>query len=162
MAEENATSQPIEQPKPAAEPAPQVSRTAPPLPEGQLFVWGTGRRKKAIARVRLRPGGGEFTVNKKPIEQFFTEDKDRNAVLSPLTTVQMVKAWDVFANVSGGGFTGQAGAIALGLSRALVKAMPEIEGQLRDQGLLTRDARMKERKKYGQKGARKRFQFSKR
>jgi small subunit ribosomal protein S9 len=137
-------------------------RVAPPLPEGVLHIWGTGRRKKAIARVRVKPGTGTFTVNKKPYDQFFTEDKDRRAVLSPLTTVNMVKAWDVIADVRGGGFAGQAGALTLGLARALIKALPEVEIALRDQGLLTRDARMKERKKYGQKGARKRFQFSKR
>jgi len=140
----------------------QSARTAPPLPEGKHYVWGTGRRKKAIARIRIKPGTGTFTVNEKSYENFFTEDKDRRAVLSPLTFANMVKAWDVFANVKGGGFAGQAGAVTLGLARALVIAAPEVEGLLRDQGLLTRDARMKERKKYGQKGARKRFQFSKR
>ena len=149
---------------PAAEPAKTEAppRIAPPLPEGVKYVWGTGRRKKAIARVRIRPGTGLFTVNERLYENFFTEDKDRRAILSPLTTVNMVKAWDIFANVTGGGFAGQAGALTLGLARALSKAMPEIEQPLRDQGLMTRDARMKERKKYGQKGARKRFQFSKR
>ena len=158
--------QPPEAPKPeapAAEaPKEAPPRVAPPLPEGVKYVWGTGRRKKAIARVRIRPGTGVFTVNERPYEKFFTEDKDRRAILSPLTTVNMVKAWDIFANVNGGGFAGQAGALTLGLARALCKALPEIELALRDQGLMTRDARMKERKKYGQKGARKRFQFSKR
>lgn len=148
--------QPVEE-KPKAQ-----SRVAPPLPEGTKFVWGTGRRKKAIARVRIRPGTGVFTVNERPYEKFFNEEKDRQAVLMPLTTVSMMKAWDIFATVNGGGFAGQAGALTLGLARALARAMPEIEMPLRDQGLMTRDARMKERKKYGQKGARKRFQFSKR
>ena len=83
-------------------------------------------------------------------------------MLSPLMTVRMRKSWDIWVNVGGGGYTGQAGAVMLGLARALSKAMPELESALRDQGLMTRDARMSERKKYGQKGARKRFQFSKR
>ena len=154
-----------QQAAPAAEgaaPKVEVSRTAPPLPEGKLWVWAVGRRKKATARVRVRPGKGLFTVNERQVDEFFTNERDRNIVRQPLTTVSMLKSWDIFINVGGGGFTGQAGAICLGLSRALAKAMPDIEGALRDQGLMTRDARMKERKKYGQKGARKRFQFSKR
>ena len=143
--------------------APQAAtRVAPPLPEGVKYIWGTGRRKKAIARVRVRPGTGTFQVNERDSADFFKHETDRRTILCPLTTVNMIKGWDVFAKVNGGGFVGQAGAVSLGLSRALVKAMPEIEAALRDQGLLTRDARMKERKKYGQKGARKRFQFSKR
>jgi small subunit ribosomal protein S9 len=146
----------------AVTPKQETSRTAPPLPEGVKYIWGTGRRKKAIARVRICPGTGKFTVNERDYDKFFTEDKDRRSVLAPLTSINMVKAWDIFANVNGGGFAGQAGAVTLGLARAVIRAMPEIESALRGQGLLTRDARMKERKKYGQKGARKRFQFSKR
>ena len=96
------------------------------------------------------------------MDQYFTQDKDRDAVFSPLQSVKMLKSWDVWANVGGGGPTGQAGAVTLGLARALAKAMPELEAALRSHNLMTRDARMKERKKYGQKGARKRFQFSKR
>jgi small subunit ribosomal protein S9 len=160
MAEEQV--QPTPAPAPAPAPVEQISRVAPPLPEGQLFIWGIGRRKKATARVRIRPGDGKFIVNDREVDKFFTEDKDRSVVISPLVTAQMVKSWDVACNVNGGGFTGQAGAIALGLARALSKAVPDVEVALRNQGLLTRDARMKERKKYGQKGARKRFQFSKR
>jgi small subunit ribosomal protein S9 len=140
----------------------ETTLTAPALPEGKHYVWGTGRRKKAVARVRIRPGSGQITINDRPYENYFTEDKDRRAILSPLTAANMVKAWDVFVNVGGGGFAGQAGAVCLGLARAVALAMPEVEQALRDQGLMTRDARMKERKKYGQKGARKRFQFSKR
>ena len=143
----------------AAEPAPRV---APPLPEGAHFVWGIGRRKKATARVRIRPGTGTMLVNKRPGEEYFRGERDRSVVVFPLETAHMRKSYDVFVNVNGGGPTGQAGAIAMGLARALAKAMPEVEGALRDKGLMTRDARMKERKKYGQKGARKRFQFSKR
>ena len=139
-----------------------TARVAPPLPDGKKFIWGTGRRKKSIARVRVRPGSGKIAVNERELANFFPNENDRRSVLSPLTTINMVSGWDVFARVNGGGMTGQAGAISLGLARALIIAMPEIEGALRNQGLLTRDARMKERKKYGQKGARRRFQFSKR
>ena len=135
---------------------------APPLPEGTHYIWGTGRRKKAVARVRIRPGSGNILINKRPMEEFFVEEKDRQSVLAPLETAQMLSSWDIWANVKGGGFTGQAGAVMLGLARALAKAFPDTEPALRDKRLMTRDARMKERKKYGQKGARKRFQFSKR
>jgi small subunit ribosomal protein S9 len=138
------------------------SRTAPPLPEGTQFVWGTGRRKKAIARVRIRPGKGEFFVNKRSKNEYFTALEDQNLVESPLRVLGMTGSYDVWANVSGGGFTGQAGAVALGLARAIAEHMPDCEHDLRSKGLLTRDARMKERKKPGQPGARKHFQFSKR
>ena len=164
MAEEQPevqTQAPAAPPPPAAAPK-TAHRTAPPLPEGVLYIWGTGRRKKAVARVRIRPGSGKILINKREVDQFFTEIKDRNAVSAPLEAVSMVGSWDIWAKVNGGGRTGQAGAILLGLARALAKAMPELETALRDRGLLTRDARMKERKKYGQKGARKRFQYSKR
>jgi len=149
---------------PAAPPPPaeQPSRTAPPLPEGQSYIWATGRRKKAVARIRMRPGTGKFLVNRREVVDYFTEEKDRGAVISPLRTVSMINSWDIWVNVDGGGSTGQAGAVALGLARAICRAVPDVEVSLRDQGLLTRDARMKERKKYGQKGARKRFQYSKR
>ena len=126
------------------------------------YWWGTGRRKTAVARVRIRPGEGNILVNKQQMDAYFDHDKDRDLVMAPLQSVNMVKSWDIWATVKGGGFTGQAGAITLGLSRAIAKAVPELESTLRDHSLLTRDARMKERKKYGQKGARKRFQFSKR
>jgi small subunit ribosomal protein S9 len=126
------------------------------------YIWGLGRRKKAVARVRIRPGTGQILINTRKFDEYFTEDRDRNAVLSPLQTVHMVTSYDVWANVNGGGFAGQAGAVTLGIARALVKAAPDVEPALRDTTLLTRDSRMKERKKYGQKGARKRFQFSKR
>jgi small subunit ribosomal protein S9 len=138
---------------------------------------GTGRRKTAVARVRLVDGTGKITINGRELEDYFTEDKDRNAVLGPLQVTEMRNRLDVIAKVEGGGFTGQSGAICLGIARAL-KAMfgqipepPPTEGQeptdsmakrLRDSGFLTRDGRMKERKKYGRKAARKSFQFSKR
>ena len=126
------------------------------------FVWGTGRRKSAVARVRIRPGSGKITVNKRDVDNFFPNEQHRNAVRAPLTATDTLARWDVFVNVNGGGLTGQAGAIMMGLARAVIKAAPELEAAMRDSGMLTRDSRMKERKKYGQKGARKRFQFSKR
>ena len=128
----------------------------------KTYTWGTGRRKTAVARVRIRSGSGKVVINKRPVEEYFKSDRDRQAALSPLATVQMTGNYDVWANVNGGGPTGQADAVMLGLARALMKASPETTEALREKGLLTRDARMKERKKYGQKGARKRFQFSKR
>jgi small subunit ribosomal protein S9 len=152
-----AAEKPVEQ-----APAPKPSRTATPLPEGVLFIWGTGRRKKAVARVRIRPGTGTIQINKRPLEQFFHVEKDRLDVLGPLQAVNMLSAWDVWATVNGGGTTGQSGAVKLGLSRALIKAMPDLDADLRGLGLLTRDSRARERKKPGQPGARKRFQFSKR
>lgn len=152
---------PVEKPaKPKAEPKP--SRTAPPLPAGACFLWGTGRRKKAVARVRIAPGEGKFLVNKREMPVYFPHMKDQETALSPLETLGMLKSYDVCVNVSGGGGTGQSGAVALGLARALARHMPEVERDLRNKGLLTRDARAKERKKPGQPGARKRFQFSKR
>jgi len=145
-------------------PAPEVNvaRTAPALPEGEHYIWGTGRRKAAVARVRIRPGTGEFLINKRPSDEYFVQAKDRDTIILPLQSSGLLKAYDVFVNVNGGGFTGQAGAVSLGLSRALARHMPDIEHDLRSKGLLTRDARAKERKKPGQPGARKRFQFSKR
>lgn len=138
------------------------SRTAPPLPEGKLWIWGTGRRKKAVARVRIRPGEGKINVNGRDVEEYFSAHKDRQAVLAPLRTSHLLKSYDVYCNVVGGGTTGQADAIKLGLARAIAKHQPEFEHDLRNNGLLTRDARMPERKKPGQPGARKHFQFSKR
>ncbi len=150
-------------PAPVVEaPAAAIERTAKPLPAGTQFIWGTGRRKKAVARVRIRPGSGKFIVNEREMENYFVEDRDRADIMEPLRAAHMTKSYDVYVNVNGGGATGQAGAVTLGLSRALVRAMPEVEADLRGLGLLTRDSRSKERKKYGQKGARKRFQFSKR
>jgi small subunit ribosomal protein S9 len=143
---------------------------------------GTGRRKTAVARVRLTEGTGQITINGRPVEQYFTEDKDRSAVYGPLDLTDLRKRLDVTISVKGGGFTGQAGAASQGIARALKDmfgapaeaAAPAADGQaegqdaggiakkLRDSGYLTRDGRMKERKKYGRKGARKSFQFSKR
>ena len=137
-------------------------RAAPPLPAGEHYIWGTGRRKSAVARVRIRPGSGQVLINKRPTAEYFPSLRDQNAAVSPLMAVGMASSWDVWVNVGGGGMTGQADAVSLGLARALSKAVPELEPALRSRGLLTRDARQVERKKYGQPGARRRFQFSKR
>ena len=125
-------------------------------------IWGVGRRKTAVARVRIWPGQGTITVNRRPVEEFFNEEKDRRAVYAPLLATDALKTYDIGVNVKGGGPTGQADATKLGIARALVKADPSLEQALRDGKFLTRDPRMRERKKYGQPGARKRFQFSKR
>jgi small subunit ribosomal protein S9 len=160
------------------------------------FHRGTGRRKTAVARVRLMEGNGQILVNGRPLDNYFTEEKDRRAVTGPLEVVEMRNRLDVVATVQGGGFTGQAGAVCQGVARALKQMFglttpppppPQAAGaatadgappvapsaapedpivtmgkRLRDSGFLTRDGRMKERKKYGRKGARKSFQFSKR
>jgi len=140
----------------------KVTFPVPTLGEGVHYIFGTGRRKKAVARVRIRPGSGKILINKRELDQFFVHEKDRSAVVAPLHSTGMVTSWDIWANVNGGGSTGQADAVKLGLARALAKAIPQAESTLRDSHLLTRDARIKERKKYGQRGARRRFQFSKR
>ncbi len=145
-----------------ATPAPVESRTAAPLPPGAHYIWGTGRRKRAVARVRIRPGTGNILINKREVAEFFPALRDQNSVVAPVNAVGMLTSWDVWVNIGGGGTSGQAGAVQLGLARALIKAMPELEHTLRGEGLLTRDSRMVERKKYGQRGARRRFQFSKR
>jgi small subunit ribosomal protein S9 len=142
-------------------PAENKKPTAAELKPGE-FCWGTGRRKSAIARVRIRPGKGKIQVNGKKMENYFPDIQDQNDVRSPLTCTDTVSRYDIFVKVHGGGIAGQAGAARLGLSRALCIADPDCFPKLRDGGYLTRDGRMKERKKYGQKGARKRFQFSKR
>jgi len=140
---------------PAAAPAKKKPMTNP-------YLWGTGRRKTAIARVRIKPGTGKFMVNEREVDNFFVTPRDRGDVRKPLAVTDNLKSFDVFVNVQGGGMTGQAGAVMLGLARALVKANPENLPKLRDASLLTRDSREVERKKYGQAGARRRFQFSKR
>jgi small subunit ribosomal protein S9 len=124
--------------------------------------YGTGRRKSSTARVHLHPGTGKININGRTIEEFFGRTTSRMIVRQPLETVQMADRFDVVANVAGGGMTGQAGAIRLGISRALCEFNLELRSKLKKDGLLTRDARAKERKKYGMAGARKRFQFSKR
>jgi small subunit ribosomal protein S9 len=126
------------------------------------YWWGTGRRKTSVARVRVRPGSGKLLINKRELEHYFPREQDRAAVLAPLRTVNAEKAFDVFINVKGGGITGQAGAARLGIARALKTYDENYLQPLRDGGHLTRDPRMVERKKPGQAGARRRFQFSKR
>ena len=136
-----------------------VEKTPKGKPE---YAWGTGRRKTAVARVRVCPGEGKFLINEREVKDFFRIDRDRAAAVKPLEVTDTKKQYDVHVNVCGGGITGQSGAVMLGLARALVKANAEYEPKLREFQLLTRDPRRVERKKYGQRGARRRFQFSKR
>ncbi len=128
----------------------------------QVEYYGTGRRKSSIARVFLRPGTGEFRVNNRPFEQYFVTEAQRIRARQPLVLTETTGSFNVVATVSGGGVDGQAGAVKMGIARALLAFNPELRGKVKAEGYLTRDPRVKERKKYGQKGARKRFQFSKR
>ncbi|HUV39042.1 MAG TPA: 30S ribosomal protein S9 [Planctomycetota bacterium] len=123
---------------------------------------GTGRRKSSVARVRLSLGSGAFKVNEKDVDIYFNREDHRLTVNAPLRVTKTLGKYDVTVRVDGGGISGQAGAVSLGISRALMKADGSLEPALRDNEMLTRDSRMKERKKYGRKGARKGFQFSKR
>jgi small subunit ribosomal protein S9 len=122
----------------------------------------TGRRKEAVARVRLVPGTGEFDINGRNLEEYFPTRVHRMVAVSPLRVTGREKDFDVIATISGGGVSGQAGAIRLGIARALIELEPELRGQLKAEGLLTRDGREKERRKYGLKKARKAPQYSKR
>jgi len=124
--------------------------------------YGTGRRREAVARVYIKPGAARFTVNGRPVDEYFRNVAWHTAAVEPLKFTQMLDQLEVKAQVKGGGVGGQAGAIRMGLSRALSRLNPELRPALRKNGFLTRDPRMKERKKYGQKGARRRFQYSKR
>ncbi len=128
----------------------------------QPYIWGTGRRKTAVARVRIREGTGKFIVNKLDVDEYFPLEVQRTDVRAPLTATEMTGRVDVFVNVNGSGKHSQSGAVLLGLARALKEFRPDLETALRDGAYLTRDARMVERKKYGHKKARKSFQFSKR
>ncbi len=129
----------------------------------KLQFWGTGRRKKAIARVRLIPGGtGNIVINKRGIDDYCDLETVKLIIKQPLVLTETLSKYDVFVNVVGGGFTGQAGAIRHGIARALIIAEPELRSALKKAGFLTRDPRMKERKKYGLKKARRAPQFSKR
>ena len=125
------------------------------------FVHGLGRRKSSVARVRVKSGSGQFVVNKKPMNEYFTTLRDQNLAKAPLSLLESVD-YDITVRVHGGGPHGQAGAVSLGVARALKDANPALFESLRENGLLTRDSRMKERKKYGRRGARRGFQFSKR
>ncbi len=124
--------------------------------------YATGRRKSSVARVWLKPGEGKILINRKSIEDYFSRPTHKVLVITPLRLLGAEAKYDVWANVTGGGASGQAGAIRLGISRALLNMDSNLRAQLRKAGLLTRDPRVKERKKYGQRGARARFQFSKR
>lgn len=125
-------------------------------------IIGTGRRKTAIARIRMKRGEGRILVNQREYKAFFATEKDRQRVVAPLLATGTAAQFDVFVRVNGGGTTGQSGAIMMGIARALKKFDPNFDDKLRAEGFLTRDARMKERKKYGRRGARRSFQFSKR
>lgn len=124
--------------------------------------YGTGRRKTSTARVFLRPGNGILTINRRAFEAFFPTEALRTQIKTPLVLTETADKFDILATVAGGGISGQAGAVRLGIARALVEYNLELRKALKADGLLTRDARAKERKKYGMAGARKRFQFSKR
>ena len=124
--------------------------------------YGTGRRKTSTARVFLRPGAGTLTINRRKFEEFFPTEALRTQIKTPMMLTETADKFDVLATVAGGGVSGQAGAVRLGIARALVTYNLELRKALKNEGLLTRDARAKERKKYGMAGARKRFQFSKR
>lgn len=130
--------------------------------ETTVRAYGTGRRKNSVARVWLRPGEGKIQVNERPVDEFFLRPTLKMLLAQPLKLVGMEGKFDVLATVSGGGNSGQAGAIRLGIARALVRLDEATRTTLKKAGLLTRDPRVKERKKYGQRGARARFQFSKR
>lgn len=123
---------------------------------------GTGRRKTSVARVRIAPGSGKITINDRELNDYFSREPDRKAIFAPLEAANIAGKLDIWVNAHGGGTTGQSGAIVMGLARAIMKYDPSTEPALRNAGYLTRDSRMKERKKYGQRGARRRFQFSKR
>ncbi len=136
--------------------------SAEALAEEKLYYWGTGRRKTSVARVRIRHGNGVILVNGRDVDEYFTSERDKNAVRAPLKAARVLTRYDVFANVGGGGISGQAGAVVLGIARALKAADNGLEPILRAGGYLTRDAREVERKKCGRKKARKGPQFSKR
>ncbi len=131
-------------------------------PDAHGWYWGTGRRKTAVARVRVKGGSGEIIINDKPMSEYFTEERDRANILGLLEKTGNKDKINVRVNANGGGFTGQAGAVILGLGRAMLEFDANLEPILREHAYLTRDSRKVERKKYGQSGARKRYQFSKR
>ncbi|HZE68599.1 MAG TPA: 30S ribosomal protein S9 [Pyrinomonadaceae bacterium] len=128
----------------------------------EIQYYGTGRRKTSTARVYLRPGAGDVQINHKPFDRYFPNETLRMIIRQPLNLTETVNKFDILVNVGGGGPAGQAGAIRHGITRALIEFNADLRPTLKQAGLVTRDPRIKERKKYGQKGARKRFQFSKR
>lgn len=153
----------IEQPgTESSQPSPVPEEVKSKGPDVGGFWWGTGRRKSSVARVRIKPGKGKLVINQKDYNKYFTLAQHQNDVVAPLEAVQGNGKFDIFVNVKGGGITGQAGATVLGIARALKDYDINYLGALRDGGYLTRDSRMVERKKPGQKKARRSFQFSKR
>jgi len=158
----------IQSPTLAATPNPNARAIKVAKPADKRgWWWGTGRRKTAVARIRMKPGTGTFIVEtkagkKKTAEEYFAEERDRNECVASFKVVSMDGKFDVVAKLHGGGFMGQAGAVRLAIARALRDYDPATEAALRQAGFLTRDSREVERKKYGQAGARRRFQFSKR
>jgi small subunit ribosomal protein S9 len=145
--------------------AEEVQTPADPASETKTkvsYIWGIGRRKSSVARVRVAPGTGKIEINERTLNDYFTGERDRKAIFGPLEVTNTGGKMDVLVRASGGGQSGQAGAIVMGLGRALARYDSGLEVALRGAGFLTRDSRMKERKKYGQRGARRRFQFSKR
>jgi len=139
-----------------------LSTIETPAVGSKVWFHGTGRRKESIARVFVRPGTGKFTVNGRTVESYFPNHAWLHDAIEPLKFTSLTDQIDVVATANGGGVGGQSGAVRMGLSRAIIRFNPELRPALRKNGFLTRDSRMKERKKYGQKGARKRFQFTKR
>jgi len=165
MEESKPETTPVEQQQEPVTETPEPRPTLGPGNTGKQkygYWWGTGRRKTSVARVRIRPGSGKLMINKRELDDYFRREQDRKAVMAPLKAVHGEGSFDVFINVRGGGITGQAGASLLGIARALRTYDENYIGVLRDNGHLTRDPRMVERKKPGQPGARRRFQFSKR
>jgi small subunit ribosomal protein S9 len=158
MTEKQSTPEPDDSPAVDADKTPSPRKKAP---DGHWW-WGLGRRKSAVARVRIRPGDGKFIINKRVHTEFLNAERDQKDVINVLQKTKTEGSLDVYVNVRGGGFTGQTGAIVLGLGRALFRYDESLESILRSNGFLSRDPRKVERKKYGQPGARKRFQFSKR
>ena len=142
--------------------APETGAAAGAPGAKQTYIWGVGRRKSAVARVRIAPGSGKITVNDRQLNDYFSFERDRKAIFGPLEVTNTGGKMDIFVNATGGGASGQTGAIILGLARALTKYDATLEAPLRGANFMTRDSRMKERKKYGQRGARRKFQFSKR
>jgi small subunit ribosomal protein S9 len=142
---------------------PQPAAAQVTVPQGKpTYTWGVGRRKTAVARVRIAPGSGKIEINGRTLNEYFTNERDRKSIFGPLEVTNTGGKLDIWARCNGGGPTGQTGAIVMGLGRALAKYDSSLEPALRGSRFLTRDSRMKERKKYGQRGARRRFQFSKR
>ncbi len=157
LGSEVATSEEVAEEEPQIDPTGRLVEV-----QANAYHWGTGRRKNAVARVRVRPGSGQFLVNGKALAEYFPRGVDQSACLAPLITLQVRKKVDVFVNAHGGGNTGQSGAVRMGLGRALLSLYPDAHKVLAEGGHFTRDPRMVERKKYGRHGARRGHQWGKR